>query len=277
MEDWQELIAKRKAAQDPEGNQGAHKVKLSEAAIKDIVGNPEGHSDQMLCMIHSISQPTIDYHRARASRPEEGFDPESGLAGANGHDQSTFRLLRTSYSHDAMIDIIIANPRVQHKELAATFGYSQTWVSRVIGSDAFQARLAARKSEIVDPFITATIEERLRGLAIQSLEVVSEKLAAAPTLDGGLKALELATKSLGFGARDRGGPAVQANFVIQMPGKARSAEEWADAYAPRAAGSGASSNSPTTITASATHTGPFMPHVEIDPTAPLEPMRLADG
>lgn len=276
MEDWQELLAKRKAEADPENRRGDHLRKLPEATRRAIIDNPEGHSDKFLAAMFDISLQTIAAVRRKDESPHDTFDPDGGPAERNGYSQEYGRISKVAYSHDAMIDVILANPRIKHAELAATFGYSVGWISRVIGSDAFQAKLATRKNEIVDPFITATIEERLRGLAIQSLEVVSEKLAAAPTLDGGLKALELATKSLGFGARDRGGPAVQANFVIQMPGKARSAEEWAEAYSPVRSAGVPPITAPTTITASATHTGPFAPHVEIDPTVPLTPMTLAE-
>lgn len=162
-----------------------------------------------------------------------GLDRE-GLAAAQGYDQSYSRIEKVRYSHDAMIDVIIAEPAIKQKELAERFGMTQAWISRVIGSDAFQARLAARKEKVIDPVLTHNMEERLRGLAIQSLEIVQEKLEATGSADMAMKALDLSTKALGFGARERnGGAQVQNNFVIALPGKAASAQEWAAAHGPQ--------------------------------------------
>ena len=55
-------------------------------------------------------------------------------------------LKKISYTHDAIIDAIIASPGVSQGELAKEFGYTQTWLSIMIGSDAFQSRLTERKA-----------------------------------------------------------------------------------------------------------------------------------
>lgn len=165
----------------------------------------------------------------RASGGLKGVDV--GIAGDKGYEQDAGRLQAIRYSHDAMIDLIIANPSVKQNELAAEFGYSVPWISRVYGSDSFQARLAERKAELVDPSIVESINSRLNGLAVQSLEVLSEKLAATNSADLAIKTLDITMKSLGFGARDAG-VKVQNNFVVQMPGKAATAGEWARAYGP---------------------------------------------
>lgn len=110
---------------------------------------------------------------------------------------------KVRYTHDAMIDEIIRNPAVSQNGLAAIFGFTPAWVSLVISSDAFQARLAARKAELVDPTIALSIKERFQGLVTKSLEVLQEKLAqpAASIPDNLLlRAAELGAKSLGFGA-----------------------------------------------------------------------------
>ena len=85
-------------------------------------------------------------------------------------------IAKMRYSHDAMVDLIVQNPWISQNELAATFGYTPGWVSQVIASDAFQARLAERKEEVVDPLIRATIEEQFKGLVARSLEILRQKL-----------------------------------------------------------------------------------------------------
>jgi hypothetical protein len=144
--------------------------------------------------------------------------------------------VRVRYTHDAMIDLVIANPAISQNAIAAHFGYSVGWVSRIFNSDAFQARLAQRKGDLVDPSIVLTIEEKLKALAGRSLDIVQEKLDQIPSFDNAFKVLELSTKALGYGARQQN-VAVQQNFVVAMPSKVENAHAWADSH--RAGGLGA--------------------------------------
>ena len=85
-------------------------------------------------------------------------------------------IAKVRYTHDAMIDLVIENPWISQNEIGARFGYTATWVSLIFSSDAFQERLTARKTELVDPTLRASIEERLRAVASRSLDVLLEKL-----------------------------------------------------------------------------------------------------
>lgn len=132
------------------------------------------------------------------------------------------------YSHDAMIDMIVANPWISQGELARNFGYTEGWVSQVIASDAFQARLAERKNDLVDPHLRATIDERFKGLVVRSIEILMRKLDKPEgqiSDETALKALEIASKAAGYGAV-KGGVQVNTQFVVQVPAKSASAEEW---------------------------------------------------
>ena len=99
-----------------------------------------------------------------------------------------------------MIDVLIAEPTITQRELAKRFERSENWVSIIMGSDAFQAALAKRRDDLTDPFLIATIEERFRGLAPQSLQVIAENLEKTRNTDLALKALDISSKALGFGA-----------------------------------------------------------------------------
>jgi hypothetical protein len=130
-------------------------------------------------------------------------------------------LQRVRYTHDAMIDIIIAKPDVSQNTLAEYFGYTTGWISRITCSDAFQARLAVRRGEIVTPGLISTFEEKLKGLCDQSLELLTEKLEEKDEITGAskveigtiFKALEIGTKSLGYGARQTN-VAIQNNLTV---------------------------------------------------------------
>lgn len=134
---------------------------------------------------------------------------------------------KVGYTHDKMVDLIVANPHVKQADLAKYFGYTQAWVSRVIRSDAFRERVAARRDELVDPLILQSLEQRFQALVDQSLEILQEQLQAKPNADLALRAADLGSRALGYGARSAG---VQVNqqFVVHMPPKSASTQEWLD-------------------------------------------------
>jgi hypothetical protein len=171
----------------------------------------------------------------------EGFIPKKeyysldseryqGLAAAKGYDQEGPRLHKLRYTHEAMIDIIIAEPGIKQNELAIRFGVSVPWVSRIIGSDAFQGALAKRREELTDPFLVATLEERMTGVAMQALDVIGEKLALTQNVDVALKAYDISMKALGFGAKTGSNTAIQNNFVVALPPKALNSTDWAKSH-----------------------------------------------
>lgn len=143
-----------------------------------------------------------------------------------GTESAAKAIQRVKYTHDAMIDLILLKPAISHAELATHFGYTQAWVSRIFCSDAFQARMAMRKADLVDPVITGGVKERIEGLAMQSLEIISKKLEATQNPDMAMKAFELSTKAAGYGAR-QSNVAVQNNFVVALPPKVEDPNEWA--------------------------------------------------
>jgi len=110
---------------------------------------------------------------------------------------SSNTLKKLTYTHEAMIDLILQEPTVSYKELAEIFGFSEGWIQRVVGSDAFKARLSERKAALIDPVIARSLNERLRGVTVKAIDLISEKLAseeagAAYALD----ALGIATSAI---------------------------------------------------------------------------------
>lgn len=112
------------------------------------------------------------------------------------------RPTKLRYTHEAVIDQIIANPGVSQNSLAAMFGYTPGWLSTVMGSDAFKTKLAERRGVLVDPVLSLSLNERFNGMVERSLAVLQEKLAQ-PALQVPdslvLKAAELGARSLGLG------------------------------------------------------------------------------
>lgn len=139
----------------------------------------------------------------------------------------TTAIEKVSYTHDSMIDLLISNPEISQGQIADHYGYTPGWVSRVIRSDAFRERLAARKAEIVDPKILESVELQFEVLVKRSLEVLQEKLRIEnqPSADLALKTAELGARALGYGAK-QSQVNIQQNFVVAMPQKAKDSAEW---------------------------------------------------
>lgn len=144
-----------------------------------------------------------------------------------GTKSAALSIERVKYTHDAMIDLLINNPAISQNELAKAFGYSAAWISRVVNSDAFLARLAERKEDVIDPVLSLSMEEKIRALADQSLKVISDKLALTQNPDTAMKAFEISTRALGYGARQQN-VNVQQNFVVALPAKVPDAQVWAE-------------------------------------------------
>lgn len=138
-----------------------------------------------------------------------------------------------AYSHEAMIDVLIESPMITQGELARLFGYTEGWISRLLRADAFQEMLAARKAELRDPIVAQGIEKRMEALAIQSISVLEEKLQANPSADVALKALEVSSRSLGYGVAKGTNVNIQQNYVVAMPSKGLDSDSWAAEHNPR--------------------------------------------
>lgn len=143
------------------------------------------------------------------------------------------------YTHEAMIDLLIAEPRITQRKLAEVFGMTEGWVSLVVNSDAFRARLEERRAELVDPVILTSVKDRLSAVAARSLELIAEKLnqplaSSMASEDFLLKSAKLSTEALGYGARAANASA-QTNVavVIQVPPKSASAAEWVTNHTPQ--------------------------------------------
>ena len=105
--------------------------------------------------------------------------------------------VRLTYTHEAMVDLILQEPTVSYEELAEIFSYSKGWIQRVVASDSFQARLAERKAQLIDPLIARSLNERLRGVTVRAIDIISEKLSheeAGATF--ALDALGIATSAM---------------------------------------------------------------------------------
>lgn len=109
---------------------------------------------------------------------------------------------RVSYTHDAMIDLVLQNPMIDQNDIAAHFGYTPAWVSIIFNSDAFQSRMAIRKTEIIDPLVRGQVEEAIKGLVSRSVAILREKLDNPNAgTELALEVFKASTRAAGYGAR----------------------------------------------------------------------------
>lgn len=136
---------------------------------------------------------------AVARTPKEAAKPPG--AGAV-FVEDTDRQDAVTYTHEGMIELIIRNPTWSHAKLAKHFGYTPGWFANVLAGDDFQRALDPRRHEVADPTMTATLEERFRGLTLQALGVMQKLLDNPKVQDATvLKAAEIGIKALGLGAK----------------------------------------------------------------------------
>lgn len=110
-------------------------------------------------------------------------------------------IAKTSYSHEALAELILANPALDQGAIARHFGYTEGWVSQIIASDAFQAFISDKKDKIVDPMLRGAVEESFKGLVLQSIQKLRQKLEANPSDQLVLEVFKNSARALGYGAR----------------------------------------------------------------------------
>lgn len=164
-------------------------------------------------LLAELERPPLD--RAAPSPPPDS-PPERRSLGP----------VKLNYTHEDCIDAILANPTISQNELATRYGYTQSWISLIINSDAFQAALAKRRDEVLSPELKATVEERFRALITESQRVLLESLhskTCPPNL--ALGTLQVASKAMGYGAREQN-ITVNQQFVVELPPSSKNSEEW---------------------------------------------------
>jgi hypothetical protein len=125
-------------------------------------------------------------------------------------------IVKLNHHHEAIARWLLENPTRALKECAAHFGYTQAWLSCIIHSDAFQAKLRQMHDE-ADAVVIMDVPSRLRGIAAAALDGIAEQVDHAVKDGNGVlhrqflhDTAELTLKSLGYGA-PKNAPAPSGN------------------------------------------------------------------
>jgi len=137
-----------------------------------------------------------------------------------------------TYTHKAMMDLILANPTMPMEDIAEYFNVTKAWVKKVTMSDAFQAVLDKRREEIINPIISESVTEKIRGLTNNTLDALNLRVESGVVKTTEL--IEIAKIGLtSQGLLDTSDKVVNNNqFVVAMPNKIANAEEWAQHVSP---------------------------------------------
>lgn len=133
---------------------------------------------------------------------------------------------KLKYSHTALIDALIANPMIDKKELAETFGVSYSWICTATNSDAFLTLLEKRRREIADPILIETLTDRMRALTNGVIDLIEQRVGKGAVKNTELiDIMKVGLMSQGL-LRDNEAPVVNNSFVVALPNKAENADSW---------------------------------------------------
>ena len=136
------------------------------------------------------------------------------------------RITSKNLTYDQIVDeVLLSPPGETQGALARRIGYTQSWLSTLISSDAFQAKLAERIEKHIEPerremfrLRFASIEEEAKAILHRSLSILKERLYDPAGVPDQLvvKSVETTSRLLGYGARNEpAAPQVNLNIHIQ--------------------------------------------------------------
>lgn len=128
--------------------------------------------------------------------------------------------------HEAVIDMMIADPTLTQKDIAARLNKTEGWLSIVRNSDGFKKLYAERKAEIVDPLLIASTEDRLTAVVDRASEEFLRRVDLGQVANKDLvAAMRAGTAALGMGGSSS--PTMQQNlYVIPAPSHPHTIDAW---------------------------------------------------
>lgn len=120
--------------------------------------------------------------------------------------------------HGALIDWMLLNPDKIMRDAAKHFNVSENYISLLTGSDSFKLAYEKRRDALIGEVQKTTID-RLRGLADQTIDCLSERIARERdtiALVEVRETMDSVLKACGYGQpKDaRAGPQVTNNVIV---------------------------------------------------------------
>jgi hypothetical protein len=105
-----------------------------------------------------------------------------------------------SIKHDAIMDFLMANPAMKLGDVATHFQVTQPWLSCIIHSDIFQARLK-EKSDVAFHSTVLPLREKMIGVAHMALDKLADVLPKETETKVIASTAEGLLDRLGFGSK----------------------------------------------------------------------------
>lgn len=121
---------------------------------------------------------------------------------------------KVSHRHEAIINYMVSNPTAKLGQVAVKFGMTQSWLSVLIHSSSFKAKLQARQETIFTEEVCATVEERLMGVASVATDRLLELVPRETDVRVITNAMDKTLKNLGYGQKTVGTPLQQNNTLV---------------------------------------------------------------
>jgi hypothetical protein len=157
------------------------------------------------------------------------------IAEAEANDRSRTRLgpkpeiKNVSHVHESVMNWMIANPTRSLAACAQEFGYTQAWLSTMIHSNLFQARLREKQDTLFGDLTTSLNDKLAAGADIGVTKLV-EKLEKSEDPKFIKETTAMMLEKLGFGAATRvSGASTVHNAPVQQNYYMASAADLAEA------------------------------------------------
>ena len=124
------------------------------------------------------------------------------------------QIAKISDLHEGILNYIVTNPKASRMEVCEEFGVTRSWVSIIIHSDVFQAKLRDRQNEVFTEAIVAPIQDKLLGAAHMATERLMDLLPYESEVKNVAGALDTTLKNLGYGQRAAGVNVTAENVQI---------------------------------------------------------------
>lgn len=117
--------------------------------------------------------------------------------------------------HQRLADWLICNPTATNREASLHFKVTESWLSTVKNSDAFQDYFQ-EISKAVSASVFASVREKTLAVADQSLAKIQEQLDGPTVIPLGalVDIADMALKRTGHGEGKANGPAIQVNVGL---------------------------------------------------------------
>jgi len=125
-------------------------------------------------------------------------ETETELVPIPQNGKNKVQVKNVSNRHEAIIAFLVAEPEMKQSDVARHFKVTPSWLSTLIHSDAFKARLAERQDEFFSAALVP-IKDKLETLASTGLDKLQEKLEIETNTGEIREIVKLALDRAGYG------------------------------------------------------------------------------